>query len=196
MHASCECVCVCIKATRWNMKYCSCCGIIYVLPISFFIGLTVTTVWIFLPYSVSRTGSCLHKEVNYDTNNNVGMPGRDVGGGEDERGWEGKTVVRRKITVKMFDWLIFICIPKNPHQMSVRHSSSEPSAPWATTNSLQTPVIDLQTGSESCCLTLLCFCVWLKIHKTLNVDVFYLLICQPESSELSFFLSFSKRLGS
>lgn len=36
-----------------------------------------------LPYSISRTGSCLHKEVNYDTNNNVGMPGRDVGGGED-----------------------------------------------------------------------------------------------------------------
>ena len=42
-----------------------------------------------LPYSISRTGSCLHKEVNYDTNNNVGVPGRDVGGGEGE-GQSGK----------------------------------------------------------------------------------------------------------
>ena len=35
-----------------------------------------------LPSSISRTGSCLHKEVNYDTNNNV--PGRDVGGSGDK----------------------------------------------------------------------------------------------------------------
>lgn len=34
-------------ASRWNMKYCGCGGIIYVPPISFFIGLKVTTVWIF-----------------------------------------------------------------------------------------------------------------------------------------------------
>lgn len=74
------------KAAEWNMKYCSRGAIIYVPPISGFIGLTVTTVWIFLPYSISRTGSCLHKEVNYDTNNNVGVPGRDGGGGEGE-GW-------------------------------------------------------------------------------------------------------------
>lgn len=56
-----------------------------------------------LPYSVSRTGSCLHKEVNYDTNNNVGVPGRDMGGGEGEWGGGGltsieKTKVRRDET--------------------------------------------------------------------------------------------------
>lgn len=28
-----------------------------------------------LPCSISRTGSCLHKEVNYDANNRVGVPG-------------------------------------------------------------------------------------------------------------------------
>lgn len=32
----------------------------------------------------------MHKEVNYDTNNIVGMAGRDVGGGVDE-GVSGKT---------------------------------------------------------------------------------------------------------
>lgn len=31
---------------------------------------------------ISGTGSCLHKEVNYDTNNNAGVPQRDVGVGE------------------------------------------------------------------------------------------------------------------
>ena len=49
-----------------------------------------------LPLSVSRTGSCLHKEVNYDTNNNVAVPGadrleeegRELGEGEEiEREW-------------------------------------------------------------------------------------------------------------
>lgn len=37
--------------------------------------------------SLSRTGSCLHKGLNYDTNNNV--PGKDVGGRED-KGVSGK----------------------------------------------------------------------------------------------------------
>ena len=51
-----------------------------------------------LPYSVSRTGSCLHKEVNYDTNNNVGMPGGTMGGGEDEglSGEQGKDHIRER----------------------------------------------------------------------------------------------------
>lgn len=35
------------SAAEWNVKYCSGGGIIYVPPISFFIGLIVTTVWIF-----------------------------------------------------------------------------------------------------------------------------------------------------
>ncbi len=47
----CVCVCVCVrargKATEWIIKYCSRGAIIYVPPISFFIGLTVTIVWIF-----------------------------------------------------------------------------------------------------------------------------------------------------
>lgn len=57
--------------------------IIYVPPISLFIALCNYSMNILL-CSISRTGSCLHKKVNYDTNNNVGLP-RGGGGGESEQ---------------------------------------------------------------------------------------------------------------
>lgn len=57
--------------------------IIYVPPISLFIAFCNHSMNILL-CSISRTGSCLHKKVNYDTNNNVGLP-RGGGGGESEQ---------------------------------------------------------------------------------------------------------------
>lgn len=41
---------------------------------------------LFLPYSILRTGSCLHKEVNYDNNNIIRLLG---GGGADSVGGKG-----------------------------------------------------------------------------------------------------------
>lgn len=121
-----------------------------------------------LPGSASRTGSCLHKEVNYGANNGVTVPGRRQGGEHGRRRKDKGAFVKRAQWDKQVWWpfvlwlLDIISVEKNRIESVMKlvidwgggglFISSGEWSPWRNNKHV------FRLGfSDSCCLTPLCF---------------------------------------